>query len=369
MQLVKATVEEFSKRVTDKQIYCFGAGKELQRFFNEFRNYHIEGKVKNVVDNCWEKCGQIQINDADILVIQTEQMISGIEANDVILITTASFIEIVEQIKQYDQLRDVEVYIYSQLWEEQYDQERQRVLIPSILYTEKKNIIPKKIHYCWFGKKEIPDQNKIWMESWRKFCPDYEIIEWNEDNFDITKNMYIRQAYEKQKWAFVSDYVRLDVVEQYGGIYFDTDVELLKNIDDFLKNAAFCGFEQKRYVAFGLGYGAIEHHEIVRKMRDDYEERCFVLPDGSLNEKTCTQYQTEFLLECGLKPNGEYQILNGITVYPELVLCGMSPHSFRVAECLDNTYAIHHYSATWHGQEFHDEKRRKRKFFDEMEQR
>ncbi len=369
MRLVRATVEGFSERVTGRHVYCFGAGKELQRFFNEFKDYHLISRVKSVVDNCKERCGLIQVNSINVSVIHLSQMLLELEREDVILITTASFIEIAEQLNQYDQVSKTDVYIYSQLWEEQYDKEREKATIPSKLHTKEERAIPKKIHYCWFGQNEIPRQNKIWMESWKKFCPDYEIIEWNEKNYDVTKNLYIKQAYEQRKWAFVSDYVRLDVVEHYGGIYLDTDVELLKNIDEFLKNDAFCGFEQKRYVNFGLGYGAVAHHEIIRRLRDDYEGRCFLLPDGSLNEKTCTQYQTELLLEYGLQMNGRYQTLKGITVYPELVLCGMSPHSFRITKCLDRTYAIHHYAATWHGKEFHKEKRRKRKFFDEMEQK
>lgn len=367
MRLVKATVEEFLERTTGRHVYCFGSGKEFQRFFNEFSEYHLETRIKGVADNCQERCGLIRVNNVDVPVIHTSQMLLELRPDDSILITTASFIEIAEQLKQYDQLSNTEVYIYSQLWEEQCDWDREKISIPIKLHTKEEMAIPKKIHYCWFGGHEIPEQNKIWMESWKEFCSDYEIIEWNERNYDVTRNLYIRQAYEQRKWAFVSDYVRLDVVEQYGGVYLDTDVELLKNLDEFLKNEAFCGFEQKKYVNFGLGYGAVAHHEIVKRLKDDYEERQFILPDGTLNEKTCTQYQTELLAEYGLERNGAYQVLNKITVYPEMVLCGMSPISFRISQYLDRTYAIHHYAATWHGQAFHNEKEVKRRFYDEME--
>lgn len=367
MRLVRATVDRFLKKISDKQMYCFGAGSELYRFFDEFRDCHMEDRIKNVVDNCPEKCGTVEINGTAVSVIHTDRMLLEIKQGDVILITTAYFIEVAGQLRQYGQLENTEVFISAQIWEEQCDRDREKVFIPSKLYTKSEPDIPKKIHYCWFGGRAIPEQSRIWMESWKRFCPDYEIIEWNESNYDVTKNLYIKQAYERQKWAFVSDYARLDVIEQYGGVYLDTDVELLRNIDDLLKNDAFCGFEQKRYVAFGLGYGAVRHHAVVKKLREDYEERCFVLEDGSLNEKTCVKYQTEFLLERGLKLNGQYQVLDGITVYPELVLCGMSPYSFRISQNLEHTYAIHHYAASWHGQEFHAAKERKRRFFDEME--
>lgn len=369
MRLVKTTVDEFSERITGRSVYCFGAGRELYHFFGEFCSYHMEKKIKNVVDNCREKCGTIVVNNAAVSVIHTGQMLREIGWDDVILVTTASFMEVAEQLRQYGQLEHTEVFIYAQMWEEQCDRDREKVTVPLRLYTKEESIIPKKIHYCWFGGHAIPEQNRVWMESWKKFCSDYEIIEWNESNYDVTKNLYMKQAYERQKWAFVSDYVRLDVIEQYGGVYLDTDVELLKNIDDFLRNDAFCGFEQKRYVAFGLGYGAVRNHELVKRLKEGYEDRRFVLQDGSLNEKTCVKYQTELLLEYGLRPDGEYQVLDGITVYPELVLCGMSPYSFRISECLDHTYAVHHYAATWHGREFHDARERKRRFFDEMERK
>lgn len=367
MRLVKTTVVGLLEKISGRQMYCFGAGRELYRFFDEFRDCHMEDRIKNVVDNCPQKCGTIEINGTVVPVIHTDRMLLEIKQGDVILITTNYFIEVARQLRQYGQLEHTKVFISSQIWEEQCDRDREKVTIPLKLYTKSKITIPKKIHYCWFGGQAIPEQSRLWMESWKRFCPDYEMIQWNESNYDVTKNLYIRQAYERQKWAFVSDYVRLDVIEQYGGIYLDTDVELLRNIDDLLKNEAFCGFEQKGYVAFGLGYGAVKHHGIVRKLRESYEDKRFILQDGSLNEKTCVKYQTELLLERGLKPNGQYQILEGITVFPELVLCGMSPYSFRISECLDHTYAIHHYAASWHGQEYHDAKERRRRFFNEME--
>ena len=104
-------------------------------------------------------------------------------------------------------------------------------------------MIPKKIHYCWVGGNSKPPLVKKCIQSWKKYCPDYEIIEWNESNYDISKNIYMKQAYEAKKWAFVTDYMRLDIIYEHGGIYLDTDVELIKNIDDLLSNEAFAGIE------------------------------------------------------------------------------------------------------------------------------
>ena len=103
-------------------------------------------------------------------------------------------------------------------------------------------MIPKIIHYCWFGGAELPEKDRKCIESWKKFCPDYQIIEWNENNYDVTKNTYMYQAYQAKKWGFVPDYARLDIIYQHGGIYLDTDVELVKNLDSLLENDAFMGF-------------------------------------------------------------------------------------------------------------------------------
>ena len=123
-------------------------------------------------------------------------------------------------------------------------------------------MIPKVIHYCWFGGNPIPEKDRRYIEGWKEKCPDYEIIEWNERNYDVSKNKYMAQAYEEKKWGFVSDYARLDLVYQYGGIYFDTDVELLKPLDNLLELEMFCGFESTKYVNFGIGFGAEKENPV-----------------------------------------------------------------------------------------------------------
>ena len=146
----------------------------------------------------------------------------------------------------------------------------------------------EKIHYCWFGGGELPDEYKKYIESWRKCCPDYEIIRWDESNYDVTKNRYMRQAYENKKWAFVSDYARVDIIYHQGGIYLDTDVELVKNFDEFLKWDLFCGFESFDYVAWGVGFGAVKEHEILKDVLNEYEKRSFLKEDGSFDRISMT---------------------------------------------------------------------------------
>ena len=127
-------------------------------------------------------------------------------------------------------------------------------------------MIPKIIHYCWFGGNEIPENDKKCIESWKKYCPDYKIIRWDESNYDYKKNSYMREAYEAKKWGFVPDYARLDIIYNYGGIYLDTDVELLKSLDEILDCEGFFGFESENLVNLGLGFGAVKGNEIIRDM-------------------------------------------------------------------------------------------------------
>ena len=207
-------------------------------------------------------------------------------------------------------------------------------------------MIPKIIHYCWFGGNPLPDEYKKYMESWRKFCPDYEIIEWNESNYDVTKNKYMHEAYEAKKWAFVSDYARLDIIYNHGGIYLDTDVELIKSLDDLLINEAYMGMESKYYVATGLGFGAIKGHKVVKELRDYYDDMSFFNPDGSYNLTPCPIYQTQCLMKKGLVQKNEKQLIRGVTIYPSEYFSPISPTGFK-QKLTPNTYSIHHYSASW----------------------
>lgn len=208
-------------------------------------------------------------------------------------------------------------------------------------------MIPKIIHYCWFGGNPIPERDKKCIESWRKYCPDYEIKEWNESNYDISKNTYMSQAYQAKKWGFVPDYARLDIVYEQGGIYLDTDVELIRPIDELLSEDAFMGFETVRRVAPGLGFGAIPHHPMIGELRDRiYGEREFIKEDGSLDLTASPELNTEILNEKGLKPNNEKQVVGGITVYPMEYFCPMDFMSKRI--CITkHTYSIHHYNGSW----------------------
>lgn len=203
-------------------------------------------------------------------------------------------------------------------------------------------MIPKKIHYCWFGRGEKPKLARRCIASWKKFCPDYEIIEWNEDNFDINTNAYTKMCYEQKRYAFLTDYLRLLIIQEHGGVYFDTDVEVVKPLDDLLDCGAFFGFETDRYVNTGEGFGAEAGHPVVRQMLKEYEP----LLDGIHGTVGCPHLNTDALLKFGLEQNGRLQNLGDVTVYPADYF---NPYDdpTGILTKTENTYSIHWYGKSW----------------------
>lgn len=217
-------------------------------------------------------------------------------------------------------------------------------------------MIPKIIHYCWFGRGQKSELILKCIESWKKYCPDYEIIEWNEDNFDVNITEYTRQAYENKKWAFVSDYARLSVLLEYGGLYLDTDMELLKPIDEFLDNKGVLAFEARDFVCLGI-IGAVKDHPFIKKLKTEYEKLCFQKEDGSLEELTNVQRMRKYLLSGGLVNNGKKQIVCDMTIYPQKVFF---PYSIGMLFNVKpkKAYSIHHATASWKNNDFHYSKAR-----------
>ena len=208
------------------------------------------------------------------------------------------------------------------------------------------NKIPKIIHYCWFGKKDKPDIVNHCINSWKKVLDDYEIIEWNEDNFDVESNTYVKQAYESGKFAFVSDFVRIKALYDYGGIYLDTDVEVFKKFDDLLDNESFWGFEEKNFIATST-IGACKGNELIRRFLELYKGRNFLKEDGNMNILTNVFMVSNIVKEFGIRLNGSYQRVEGIaTIYPQEYF---SPYDYIncYSKGTKNTYTIHYYYKSW----------------------
>lgn len=223
-------------------------------------------------------------------------------------------------------------------------------------------MIPKIIHYCWFGRGPLPELAQKCIASWKKYLPDYEIKEWNEDNFDVNIIPYTAEAYQAKKYAFVSDYARFWILYKYGGIYFDTDVEVIRPIDDIVERGNFMGFEtdpklqvkadaSEARVNPGLGLGVNSGLGLIKRMLDFYEGKHFkFIPDG-IGQLTIVHIATEVLNQAGLKQQPGIQLVNDVWIYPTEYFCPINLKTGRI-HIEANTRTIHHYAGTWQDKHF-----------------
>ena len=226
-------------------------------------------------------------------------------------------------------------------------------------------MIPKKIHYCWFGGNPLPDLAVKCIDSWKKFFPDYEIKEWNESNFDLNICNYVKEAYEAKKWAFVSDYARFWILYHEGGLYFDTDVEVIKSFDDILSKGGFMGQEaeippntdqsavnikSKKFdisVNPGLGIGVAPGLQLYKEILDYYNTLHF-MEDGVMNTTTICTHTTKILKGYGYdESKEEIQEVGGITIYPPEYFCPQNSIAGEL-KITKNTHSIHYYTASWY---------------------
>lgn len=283
----------------------------------------------------------IHIGNRDI-EIKSPEVLDKLPDNAILLITNSNYTGIVDMFNSIDTLK-----------------ESIGVIIPVILAMRAKKSgtdntpvgisglkIPKVINYCWFSRSRMPDYLVKCIDSWKKFCPDYEIIRWDEDNYDVEKNMYMKQAYEAKKWGFVPDIARLDILYNYGGLYIDTDVEIIRNLDDLLVYEAFTGVEKWGNVNMGGCSGAVPHHPMIKQILDFRINEKFIMEDGSLNLTTCGYYETMPLIQKGFRPDNTTQTIDGMTVFSSDYF---QPYDYMSGEtCMTkNTHSIHHFNGGW----------------------
>jgi hypothetical protein len=326
-----------------KNIVMFGAGVIGQITTPEIlKEYDVFQFIDCYIDNDERKWNSvIQIND-QLLSINAPDYLAGCSENTVILVNISRYAEVLEQIEKMECTKNMLCYIMPMM------------CIHNLCKTKSdgnaillnKAVIPKKIHYMWLGRKKIPYTLERCIESWRKYCSDYEIIEWNEDNYDLTRHLYMTQAYENVAYGFVPDYARIDILYQEGGIYMDTDVELIKNIDDMLYQEAFCGVEKWQVVNFGGCSGAVRGHPMLQKFLSMRKNIRFIDSKGNLNKNTCGFYDTQVILDEGYIMNGKTQYVNGINVY---AYDYFHPYDYMSGESniTTHTYSIHHFNGGW----------------------
>lgn len=347
------SVEEFQKDVANKKLIVWGAGYATQG--------HLETMCQNlnvvaILDNNAKLWGKTYIvREKSYPIMGLQQLYDFMKQSDVkeyaIFLSLVHHVpDVLEQLHQEPRLDGMICYM-AMLLRNHY--QKHEFSFPSGIQR-----IPKKIHYCWFGGKEIPEHLQKYMETWSKYCPDYEIIRWDETNYDYTKHPYMKQAYQCKKWGFVSDYARLDIIYQQGGIYLDTDVELISSLDPLLRSDVFLGFGFNYVVNTGVGFGAIAKHPLIQALRDDYDQKVFLNKDGTMNLKPCMDYQHVILEQFGFVRNNRFQNINNCILYPSEVL---SPRGYFGIKThyTEKSIAVHHDENSWV-----DEKvRKERQFF------
>lgn len=202
-------------------------------------------------------------------------------------------------------------------------------------------MIPRTIHYCWFGEAQLPDLALKCIESWKKYCPDYQIILWNEKNLDINCNEYVREAYKAKKWSLVADFFRLKIIYDFGGVYLDTDVELIKPLDDLLNNYAYMGIESSGFVNTGSGFGSERNHPLLKELIEEFEQAKFY------EEKPAIfSIMKSVMKSHGYIVSNRVQLVYNTTIYPMDYFAPINLTT-RKLKITDNTYSIHHYLGSW----------------------
>lgn len=327
----------------NKKIIMFGAGVIGQITTPEILGeYGVLKYVDCYLDNDANKWGDIIEVSEYTFEIKSPDYLNQCSNDTVILINISRFAEVKAQLEQMRCTEAMDVYIMPMMCIHNMcsgisSGDAVKTAVP---------LIPKTIHYMWLGKKEIPNNLKKCIDSWRKYCPDYEIIEWNEDNYDFSKHPYMLQAYENKAYGFVPDYARLDIIYNYGGFYLDTDVELLKSLNDMRYQEAFCGVEKWQVINFGGCSGAVQGHPMIKEFLDNRENVVFIDKNGKQNNNTCGYYDTKTALLNGYKMDGRTQSINGMNIY---AYDFFHPYDYMsgILNITENTRSIHHFNGGW----------------------
>ena len=360
MIIKRIDMGQLNKICETHNLACFGIGNEFRRIITNYKEYPWTKRIKYLVDSDNGKENEVVlINNNEYKIMSFSNFLNEDLDKIVILITCLAFYDLICQLNSIKKLDNIECYLFHFMFG---IGEGKNITIRNT----QELLIPKRIHYCWFGKNELPDLYKRCIESWKKYCPDYEIVEWNESNCDVSETVFTKQAYETGKYGFVPDYFRLKIIYENGGIYLDTDVELLKSLDDLCFNEAFCGMEYPGEVALGLGFGAVKGHPVIKKMMERYFSMHFIRKDGSYDETISPVYQSEDLKKIGLLPGNKNQNINGLCVYPIEVL---SPKNIITGSVniTENSYALHHYDGSWVSGKRLEQKKRRQYQVEEIE--
>ena len=329
---------------TKKSVVLFGAGVIGNTVVPElFRTWGLLDRVLFYVDNDPAKHGKT------VQVCTEERVISGADAlkridvkETVLLITNSQYGAVVEQLDAMEELAEAEAYIVPVM------------LVSHPEYQESVDVvkeldaplIPKVLHYIWLGKNKMPDALEACIATWKEFCPEYEIVRWDESNYDVTKHPYMKQAYDAGKWAYVSDFARLDILYEHGGIYMDTDVYLIKSLDELLYQRAFCSVEKWNVINSGGCCGTVKQGDAIGAMLEFRKGFQFGTPESGYNLTASGFYETQAMLRNGYRLDGSFQKVLDMHIYPSEYF---HPYDYMSGQLrkTEHTFSVHCFNGGW----------------------
>ena len=358
------TFKEFANTISghNSRIVLFGAGAIGSVTTPEIlKSYDLLERVVCCLDNDLNKCGNYLKFFGKKVEIKPPAYLETCPENTVILLNISRFAPVLTQLAAMECTRNMVCFIMPMLLIHNFCRFESRGT-PEWTDTP---LIPKKIHYMWLGGKQFPVTLKKCMASWKRYCPDYEIVEWNENNYDIGRHSYMKQAYEAGAYGFVPDYARLDILYREGGLYLDTDVELFQNIDDLLYQNAFCGVEKWQLINFGGLSGAVKGHPMIKKFLDARADVRFLNANGTQNKGTCGYYDTRVAIDEGYKINGETQSIKGMNIFAFDYFHPFDYMSGTINETR-NTHSVHWFNGSWLDEKMKKANRKSKKQYLEL---
>lgn len=339
-QLENINLDTLISIIKGKKVACFGAGLQGKRVAEFFSNWEVANHLIAYIDNSDSKIGKkLNSGEGTYPIYSLKQAVEVLPSDLLILISCMDYKTIYEQLEK-EVKKDWICIAINEVAEVEFFQTKEMQVIKE---TENP-VIPKKIHYVWIGG-EMPLILKKNVEMWKQLCPDYEFYEWNDNNYNIKSVPYMKQAYELKKWAFVSDYIRLDVVYKYGGIYLDTDIEMVKKPDTLLYQHCFGCVDSSLTMNLGSGFGAVPGMEIIRELRDYYNGISFLKEDGSMDFTSCNTYSYQVLKKYGYKINNKLQTVKGMNIYPMIFQGACQFANKKLIN--DKTFFIHYGNLSW----------------------
>lgn len=338
----------FREYVKNRKIYIFGAGRALEACLD----LYFENKdIQLIIDNDKRKWGtKVEHNNKEVPVGGVPELISYVKRESdknkvTVLITSPIYAtEIVEQLDEIDDLSGVECFLQVII-------RNTKETFGDFCFSSGKPMIPKIIHYIWMGSNQLPEEYKKNIEKCRTLNPNYEIKIWNENNYDFKKNAYMKEAYELGCYGFVVNYARLDIVHNEGGIYLDTDVEVINKLDNLLNDAVFFNMGCSDRINMGCGFGANKGNSIIKEIMLAFENSHFADDNGKALKKPCNSFVNPILKRIGFEMINKYQKIGDAVLYPSEV---MSPLSLEFMEdnFTEKTLSVHNEHGTWRsGQE------------------